>query len=814
MPSDLKTDVASRRPVILPEDDELTRAVKGRAMELGADLVGVAPVERWAKAPIEHSPQGILPEARSVVVSGIHFLDAPTELGAEEDPRWPGPALTEMNASACLQHLVFRLAKWLQDRGYQAITTRQSGAWSYRPQPGAPRGWIADMCNYYAAVCAGLGEVGWNNLCLTPEFGPRQRFVSVITDAPLSPTPMYTGPALCDRCKLCAKNCPTQSFEKDISGEMLSIEVDGRRFEFPDRNLWRCAIGENFMLDVFLDEWKDRRVTEDLVLEMEERAVTEHPEWVRGWKMGMCLKHCMPPERRYFDRSYCKAPRRRRDVAPDPSPEACERTMDALLKRAGELGVDIVAAAPAEAFREGGIDLTEYLPDARSAIVLGIGYPENSYLATDFVSVRAELMLGKLLQEEFGFSAVTRSELDAERAALVCGAAREDDTPVEEGSRKGYWLRAEPTSRVATDAFGKRQIWRTIVTSAPLPRSVTRTTALPPAGDARPESLTQTVREVAREAGMDLVGVAPASRLADAAGSLDEVFGRIDDYFVVEDAGWDLRGVNVWGGQGHPFNPKAREVRLKAGRPADYLEGAKSVIVVGLGLPGASIDRVGRPPASKAGHFQSAVHEESQRQMALALLQIARFLDAAGYRTSSAPDLTGLASQISDDNLDLTASRFAALAAGLGDLGWNGLVLTPKFGARQRFACLVTDADLVPDNVYDGPPLCSRCGDCAAACPVAAISQDETYAVEIGGRTFEWGRPDRLRCDFAQRYALTAEEGGKYIGCENDFPLPDQMTPEGLCEAVRNRDRIQRPSYTPTVQRCFTVCRSHERHGG
>ena len=44
----------------------------------------------------------------------------------------------------------------------------------------------------HAATRAGLGEFGFNNIVLTPEFGPRVRFVSIITEAELEPDPLIT----------------------------------------------------------------------------------------------------------------------------------------------------------------------------------------------------------------------------------------------------------------------------------------------------------------------------------------------------------------------------------------------------------------------------------------------------------------------------------------------------------------------------------------------------------------------------------------------------------------------------------------------
>lgn len=42
----------------------LTLKVKEYALDLGADLVGIAPIERFVNAPIMMSPQGLMPTAK------------------------------------------------------------------------------------------------------------------------------------------------------------------------------------------------------------------------------------------------------------------------------------------------------------------------------------------------------------------------------------------------------------------------------------------------------------------------------------------------------------------------------------------------------------------------------------------------------------------------------------------------------------------------------------------------------------------------------------------------------------------------------
>lgn len=67
----------------------------------------------------------------------------------------------------------------------------------------------------------------------------------------------------------------------------------------------------------------------------------------------------------------------------------------------------------------------------------------------------------------------------------------------------------------------------------------------------------------------------------------------------------------------------------------------------------------------------------------------------------------------------------AAAICGLAEIGLGGFPLTPRFGPLVRFAFVLTDAELEPD---DAPPvrLCDRCGLCLAACPGKAIRMDGT----------------------------------------------------------------------------------------
>ncbi len=223
-------------------DAELTSDLKTFAIEtLAVDLVGIALVERFEEAPKENQPTYYMPNAKSVIVLASRILPMLSEVaGRYEEPgktlgpyMWFGYPILNWN----LSWMAIRVAKFLELKGYPSLPfppTYSVGWWRSEELS-------ADFSHRHAAVAAGLGEFGLNGLLLTPEFGPRQRLISMITDAPLVPDPLYTGPKLCrtDVCgQLCIKLCPSGA----LAGTQ-SCAIGNRVFEYARLNIIKCLWG-------------------------------------------------------------------------------------------------------------------------------------------------------------------------------------------------------------------------------------------------------------------------------------------------------------------------------------------------------------------------------------------------------------------------------------------------------------------------------------------------------------------------------------------------------------------------------------------
>lgn len=227
--------------------------VKKAARHLGADLVGIASLDRFDGAPKQQDPRYIFPDAKALIALAFR-IPRGYYRGIEEGTYFQAyTALGYGGMNLVYMPIVLReLCCYIEDQGYEAAPIPNMYGGSSIPfalqrfdptrsRPVSPEKPHPDILVDFriAAFAAGLGEIGYSKVFLTPEFGPRQRFVLLLTDAPLEPDPLFEG-QLCDGCQRCVAECSMKAIS---ATETESIVVAGRKLEWGKLDVIKCSIG-------------------------------------------------------------------------------------------------------------------------------------------------------------------------------------------------------------------------------------------------------------------------------------------------------------------------------------------------------------------------------------------------------------------------------------------------------------------------------------------------------------------------------------------------------------------------------------------
>ncbi len=89
--------------------------------------------------------------------------------------------------------------------------------------------------------------------------------------------------------------------------------------------------------------------------------------------------------------------------------------------------------------------------------------------------------------------------------------------------------------------------------------------------------------------------------------------------------------------------------------------------------------------------------------------------------------------------------EYAAVACGVAEFSYSGLIFTPAFGSRQRFHMIITDAELEPTPILERR-VCDNCMKCVNACPLGAISANGEREIEICGKRMTVAKTDYNLC--------------------------------------------------------------------
>jgi len=210
---------------------DITPHIVEKAKEFGASLAGIAHVEEVKKSPShliygklgEYKTVGniktgetnlvevVWPEdAKSVIVIAVVHPEKEPELDWWRDGYTGGTA-----GNRILMSINAKLSKWLEaEKGIKSTKL------PYHIEHGGI--FLKD-----AAVMAGLGCIGKNNMLVTPEYGPRIRLRAMLTNVLLHGTgPIDFDP--CEDCGMpCRSVCPQEAFGTGVySRHLCNVQME------------------------------------------------------------------------------------------------------------------------------------------------------------------------------------------------------------------------------------------------------------------------------------------------------------------------------------------------------------------------------------------------------------------------------------------------------------------------------------------------------------------------------------------------------------------------------------------------------------
>ncbi len=228
---------------------DLKEEIKSKAMEKGFQLFGVSDIKKLEDIDFPagrglEQPSEIMDDAKSLIVMGMVIWDE----GMNAAISTPGTGDFSGGEAEyynlyyeTVETRAWRLANWLwEEKGVKAIPTHSVHV-------------------KVAAYLAGLGFIGHNTQVITPEYGPRVRWIALLTTLELTPDQPFprdlcAEQPLCQKESLCVKACPYSAI---IPGPSQGV-TPGEKVIYD-----KCVVSHELEKDIN-NKWEKhiRRITE------------------------------------------------------------------------------------------------------------------------------------------------------------------------------------------------------------------------------------------------------------------------------------------------------------------------------------------------------------------------------------------------------------------------------------------------------------------------------------------------------------------------------------------------------------------------
>jgi epoxyqueuosine reductase QueG len=190
------------------------KKIKSIVLDQGADLCGIAPAQRFARAPEGFRPTDIYEKCRSIIVFA-NALPIQSLFSSNCIPyTFANRMITEK-----VDRLTFDLCLHFQKSGIHCVPIPSDDPYEY---------WIetesygrAILSLRHAGYLAGLGVLGKNTLLINEHFGNMIQLGAVLTDLELEGDPIATYESCAPDCHICLESCPAQALDGQSVAQKL-----------------------------------------------------------------------------------------------------------------------------------------------------------------------------------------------------------------------------------------------------------------------------------------------------------------------------------------------------------------------------------------------------------------------------------------------------------------------------------------------------------------------------------------------------------------------------------------------------------------
>ena len=206
------------------EDKDINQAsarVQEYLTDLDVDMVGIVNVGNIKGSRLEEQVLRLLPETNSIIVLGMELFTEILDLTRPERTTGAASSNTIMQAQSGYIHgkltwVANDIARVSRRAGLKALPIPAAG------YPYDARFLEADISFKDAAIAAGFGQLGYNGLVLTDQFGPRVSLSACLTEAKLE-SRAKASERYCRDCNICIAKCPAKALDYPEKNEIYKI---------------------------------------------------------------------------------------------------------------------------------------------------------------------------------------------------------------------------------------------------------------------------------------------------------------------------------------------------------------------------------------------------------------------------------------------------------------------------------------------------------------------------------------------------------------------------------------------------------------